>query len=229
METDLAQLEEQGRSPLLPGSTTASSPSSSGPDCSLCGGEGYFRAPGGMRLCGCLREKRILRELPPLYHRATLADFNLDVRDRIEDWARDPGCGLLLAGGTGTGKTYLAAAVLRRHMEQGHRAAFRRCPEFYSALRDVYRTGDAEASVTEPLYGTPLLVLDDVGAGSLSDYERRSTLEVLDQRMNRMLPTVVTTNWSIGKIAELLDERIASRLAAFTALELQGHDQRLRH
>jgi DNA replication protein DnaC len=79
----------------------------------------------------------------------------------------------------------------------------------------------------EPLLTAPLLALDDVGSGSLSDHERRFTLELLDRRTNALLPTVVTSNWSLQQISDLLDDRISSRLAAFTEVELQGRDRRL--
>ena len=72
------------------------------------------------------------------------------------------------------------------------------------------------------------LVFDDLGAGSLSDCERRYTLELLDTRQNKLRPTVVTSNWDLQEIAERMDDRVASRLAGFAALELSGKDKRLR-
>lgn len=74
----------------------------------------------------------------------------------------------------------------------------------------------------------PFLVLDDLGSGSLSDHERRNSLEILDQRLNHRLPTVVTTNLELEAIARLMDDRIASRLAAFTHVQLSGVDRRVR-
>ena len=74
----------------------------------------------------------------------------------------------------------------------------------------------------------PLLVLDDLGAGSLSDHERRCTLELLERRLNAMRPTVVTTNWTIEQIGKLMDERIASRLSAFAVISFIGKDLRAR-
>jgi len=79
-----------------------------------------------------------------------------------------------------------------------------------------------------PLEKARYLILDDLGAGSLSDCERRYTLELLDTRLNKMRPTVVTSNWSLQEIAERMDDRIASRLAGFAALELAGNDRRIK-
>jgi DNA replication protein DnaC len=73
---------------------------------------------------------------------------------------------------------------------------------------------------------TALLVLDDLGAGSLSDHERRCTLELLDKRLDAMRPTVVTTNWTIEQIGKRMDERIASRLSGFVVMAFTGKDLR---
>ena len=85
----------------------------------------------------------------------------------------------------------------------------------------------SEESVLEPLEQVRFLILDDLGAGSLSDHERRFTHDLLDRRINRNRRTVVTSNWTLEQIAERMDDRIASRLGSFTQLELRGRDRRL--
>lgn len=112
-------------------------------------------------------------------------------------------------------------------MEQRREAIFRRSADLYSRLREAYRANESVASVLEEYSEAPFLVLDDLGAGSLSDHERRATLEVIDQRFIRCLPTVVTTNWTLQQIGEQMDDRIASRLALFKIIELTGPDRRL--
>ena len=142
-------------------------------------------------------------------------------------WLKSPGEGLLLSGTVGSGKTHLAAAIVRERIEHGTTASFRRMADFYAALRESYRTNVSEAEVVRPYVDSPLMVLDDLGAGSLTDFERRSTLEILDQRQNRMRPTIVTTNWELGEVAEKMDDRISSRLAMYRNLRLAGADRRL--
>jgi DNA replication protein DnaC len=63
-----------------------------------------------------------------------------------------------------------------------------------------------------------VLVWDDVGAGSLTDFERRVLLELLDARVNGLRPMIITSNWLFGEISEKMDDRIASRLATFTQI-----------
>jgi len=86
--------------------------------------------------------------------------------------------------------------------------------------------GTSEEEVTREYVRPALLVLDDLGAGSLSDHERRCTLELLDKRLDAMCPTVVTTNWTIKQIGPRMDERIASRLSGFMVMAFTGKDRR---
>ena len=71
-----------------------------------------------------------------------------------------------------------------------------------------------------------LVVLDDI---ALRDRASDAQFEVMQKfltvRQNR--PTIITGNLSIGKVAKVYDDRVASRLAAGTAIEITGPDMRL--
>lgn len=156
-----------------------------------------------------------------------MLDFPEPVRNFTLNWLEKPRDGLLLVGAVGTGKTHLAAALARTLLLVNQEASFRRCSDLYAELRESYRIEAGEESILSGYTRHRFLFLDDLGAGSLSDHERRFTLEVLDRRLNDMMPTCVTTNWSSQEIAEKMDERIASRLESFASLRLEGKDRRL--
>lgn len=87
---------------------------------------------------------------------------------------------------------------------------FCRCAEFFLNIRATYQDSSSrsELSVVNQTAGVLLLILDDLGAGKADDFERRAILEVLDRRLNNMLPTVVTSNWGRADIALRIDERV---------------------
>jgi hypothetical protein len=212
----------------LPANTTAESlTQSSQSDCEVCGGDGWISVNRKVKACACQRKLLIERELPPLYRSARLSDLAPQIRERVSQWLQAPSKGLLISGGVGIGKTYIAAAIIRDLVEHGGKPLFRRMADLYAALRENYRVNGHEEEVLRPYFSAGLIVLDDLGAGGLTDFERRATLEVIERRLNWQRPTVVTTNWGLTEIAEKMDDRIASRLALYTDLPLKGTDRRL--
>ena len=70
-------------------------------------------------------------------------------------------------------------------------------------------------------------IMDDLGTQTkASDHEYETALTGLDMRHCK--PLVVTTNVGLDEIARLFDDRVASRLAGGTVVEVVGDDQRLR-
>ncbi len=177
--------------------------------------------------CECRFEKIIASELPERFHQARLFDFPRGTAQAVRAWITNPTDGLLLTGGTGSGKTHLAAAILRDVVLGGGHIKFRRAADLYQAIRGSFHNQDnSEVSILKDYQGPGILILDDLGAGTLSDFERRYTLEVFDCRLSARKPTIVTTNWSLSEIANKLDDRIASRLSGFILLEFRGTDKR---
>jgi DNA replication protein DnaC len=168
--------------------------------------------------------------VPPAFHHAMLADFGEELEANIRSWLsrerEKKENGLILVGPPGGGKTHLTCAIVREVVFCRRKIQWMRAAEFYQEIRDSYRDGKSEKELLQELAGCPLLVFDDVGAGSNSDHERRSTLEILDRRMNARLATIVTSNLSVGEIGRTIDERIASRLSNFHRIDFSGKDRR---
>ena len=211
--------------------------------CTDCGGTGWkqveLEGPRGKYMaskrCECRYEAIIQFQLPQLYHAAMLKDFPQTLRSIITEWldeaTRPNGqprpAGLFLCGHPGTGKTHLAASIVRRVISMGKSIRFRRAAQLYQAIRDSYGNDSvSEAEVLADFVDAPLLVLDDLGTGSLSDHERRYTLEVLDSRLNANRPTIITSNLTIEQIRDAMDDRIASRLNTFKLISFNGQDRR---
>lgn len=97
-------------------------------------------------------------------------------------------------------------------------------------VRDGYDGGDRRA--LERYWSIRLLALDDVGAERPTDWAVETLTTLLDARTAEGLPTVVTSNYSLGRLRDLwggvAGARVASRLAgACERIEVDGPDRRI--
>lgn len=140
------------------------------------------------------------------------------------------GKGFYIDGPQGTGKTHLAYAVARICVDRNIKT---KCVSS-TALMEAYRFRRKEdADLTSRLMACKLLVIDDLGKESPTQYACERLFEVIDSRYNSMRPVIVTSNYARGEIARKLTEgdvgkSIASRLNEMTQrIHIDGEDRRL--
>lgn len=98
---------------------------------------------------------------------------------------------VIVIGATGTGKSYLAAALAELSCRRGGRALRVRVPRLLDELA-IARADGSYAATLARLAKVDVLVLDDLLIAPLKDGERRDLLEVLEDRYDRC-STVVTS------------------------------------
>lgn len=129
---------------------------------------------------------------------------------------------LLLGGPTGSGKTWAAWEVLERAVAAGYegRVLVASSKKWRDTIAPpVDRTG------LDEMAAAGVLVLDDLGAGRINEWEKECLLGVIDERWAAGRPIVTTSN--AASLRETLGERIASRLAdGATVVILDGADRR---
>jgi DNA replication protein DnaC len=130
--------------------------------------------------------------------------------DRTIAYAQNPEGWLVLKGGYGCGKTHLAAAIANQRIEMGHPALFVSTPDLLDHLRATFSPSSPTGydQRFEQIRNTPLLILDDLGAQSNSDWAQEKLYQIFNHRYNGRLPTVVTTNLEL----EAIEIRIRSRM-----------------
>lgn len=107
------------------------------------------------------------------------------------------GKGLLFVGSRGLGKTHLAIAILKNLiMERGATGVFWEHKELLESLRSTYseRTGGSETEILKRIITCDLLVLDDLGSLTSSEWSWDTTSYILSTRYNEDRSTIVTSN-----------------------------------
>lgn len=125
-------------------------------------------------------------------------------------YAQEPRGWLVFKGGYGCGKTHLAAAIANQRLAMGHSVIFVSVPDLLDHLRSTYAPG-APTSYDErfeQVRNAPLLVLDDLGAQSNTDWAQEKLYQIFNHRYNTRLPTIITTNQEL----ESIEIRIQSRM-----------------
>jgi DNA replication protein DnaC len=150
--------------------------------------------------------------LPDGHGLTDMKRFNLNqAYERARRFAQKPEGWLIFKGGYGCGKTHLAAAIANQRLALGHAVLFINTPDLLDHLRAAYRPS-AETGYDErfeQVRNAPLLILDDLGAQSNTDWALEKLYQIFNHRYNARLPTIVTTNEEL----EAIDIRIRSRLA----------------
>lgn len=182
------------------------------------------------------------RVVPKKFRNANILDCDPKIRELC-----DYDGSVFITGPAGTGKTHLAASLLRDTVyRQGMmRAAWdeedrirtpkmsyawQTVPEVLLDLRASFkeRSEETEKEIIDSLSSVDYLVLDDMGAEKSSDFSIQSLYLVIDRRYSEERKTIVTSNLSIAQIADKLGDRIASRIAGMCrVIELKGRDRRL--
>ena len=137
---------------------------------------------------------------------------------------------LLIYGSVGTGKT-VAAILLCVTVGRGclYRTLSGRCEELADAMRGqcFNEVRNREVTVSELRCWwreSPLTVLDEIGGRSPSDFQCETLQRSVDDRDGR--PCVFISNHGPDVIADMFDDRVASRLCCGTVVQVCGEDRR---
>lgn len=163
-----------------------------------------------------------------VYHDASLSNIWPSIAEDGKEWLRNPSKNFLyLSGAPGSGKTYMSIALLKALIDM---KKYQWIIHIQSDELDdeLLRAGDyrQDSSVLQKYYEVPFLFIDDLGVERLNERILKQYYNIIDRRLNNLMPTVFTSNIAIKDIAKNLGDRIASRLQMATEIIFPKKDYR---
>lgn len=254
-EAAMAQLEaesvalEQRRAAVLVKNGFPADYTAAHYECRTCGDTGYV----DYKMCDCMRKKLIFAGyessgIGTLMQTQSFANFSLDYYksdrmthllmqsnlERAKQYAATfhpaKSDNLAMFGGTGLGKTHLSTAIAREVIEGGWDVVYVSCVDMfadYEAQRFGNSTGTPTGADLSRYTDCDLLIIDDLGTELTNQFTTSCLYGLLNTRLNRHLPVILSTNLETEEFRRRYWDRITSRvLGNFTVMPFKGTDIR---
>lgn len=148
-------------------------------------------------------------------------------RNYAETFTRKSGS-ILMLGRTGLGKTHLSLAIAAAVMKKGYGVIYDSAVNILRSIEREHFGRDHSTETIDLIMDCDLLILDDLGTEYESTFYTSTIYNIINTRLNRGRPTIISTNLSFEGIAGRYDERVVSRLTSvYTCLQFSGEDVRL--
>ncbi len=210
-------------------------------DCEKCKDLGFVDT----KICECFKKALVLRGyessgLGALIGKQTFDNYSLsyfsgDDRARMQqnfeklrDYADSfttKSDSLLLMGGTGLGKTHLSSAIAKTVIDRGFDVLYTSVLHMISDFEKTKFRGEEDS--TNRYFSAELLIVDDLGTELGGSFSESCLYNVIDTRICKGLPTVISTNLTAAQLSERYTGRLFSRLlGVYKPLLFCGKDVR---
>lgn len=135
----------------------------------------------------------------------------------------------------GNGKTSWSLRMIQAYLNKiwfksdlSCKVLFINVPHFLLALKDnISNKNDYVEHIKENVYKADLVVWDDIGNKTATQFEADNLLSIIDSRMNSSKANIYTSNLTNKEMAQYLGDRLSSRIINYSkCIELKGADKR---
>ena len=149
----------------------------------------------------------------------------------ITEFSQDNNYNLLFYGSTGLGKTYMCNCIAKSLLDQGFIVIYQTSFRILEILENYKFRKDEDSRINDEnyknLFDCDLLIIDDLGTELNNSFTSGEIFNIVNTRLISGKKTIISTNLSPMKIAELYSQRTFSRIVGnFRLLEFFGNDLR---
>jgi DNA replication protein DnaC len=118
--------------------------------------------------------------------------------------------GLLICGNIGIGKTYILASLAKEIAFRGFSVRFVDFFQLISEIKACYSDHQSEQILLTPLLRVDVLIIDELGKGRNTDYERTILDQLIMGRYNQNKTIIASTNYAISPQKHQQQEQVIS-------------------
>ena len=158
-----------------------------------------------------------------------------NIQDNIESFVNDGRQLYIHSSQAGNGKSSWSLRLLQTYFkkiwfrtELKCRALFINVPSFLLALKaNISNPNEYYQHINENVLDCDLVIWDDIGTKSASNFEHEHLLSIIDTRINKGKANIFTSNLNEQELHLALGDRLASRICNLDYnLEFKGGDKR---
>lgn len=136
-----------------------------------------------------------------------------------------------LFGHAGRGKSFLCHSVLNEYLKANKTCYYAPSQQLFNIINSFKFSDNTTAygslEFMNYIKTCDLLVIDDLGAEKSNDFTLAEFFDIIDTRLRKNRPILISSNLTINAFSQRYDERFFSRLVGeFTIFEIQGNDIR---
>lgn len=156
-----------------------------------------------------------------------------EIKAYINNFDKETG-NIFIWGDVGRGKTFLINSIAKELLDRNYSIVYMTSTKLFKFLNDYYWAFEDRRENLEDLYemifDCDLLIIDDLGAETHRSTDQSNLFDVVNERINKGLPIILSSNLDEGMIDEVYGPRVFSRILGNNSktYEIFGEDLRLK-